>query len=186
MGERKLTMVMKGKLSNSELPKELDGVVSSYIVVANYAQFVLQQGDVKHITALENLSDHQKLARKHAHFWEDSIEPKIQRTVTDTITFSKVFLKTCDKLQSLIDRMKKGEEKARDEFTTNINVLVAKLEVVIEHTEDVVINVAKFKAMLSEDTRDFQQDLNEAQKTLIGDNEDKKALQSQLGASTLP
>ena len=171
----------KGKLSNPQLVKQLDEVTDSNTVVGFYVQFVLQQKDVK-ITALENLPVHQKLARKDAQYWRDSVKLKIQQTLTDTIHFSRVFMGKCDSFQLLIDQMKKGNQKAKDEFTTTINTLIGKLDVVVGHTKETVTSVGKFISILDQDMNNFKQDSDEAQRKIIGDSGEKRALQHQLHA----
>ena len=171
----------KGKLSNPQLVKQLDEVIDSNTVVGFYVQFVLQQKDVK-ITALENLPVHQKLARKDAQYWRDSVKLKIQQTLTDTIHFSRVFMGKCDSFQLLIDQMKKGNQKAKDEFTTTINTLIGKLDVVVGHTKETVTSVGKFISILDQDMNNFKQDSDEAQRKIIGDSGEKRALQHQLHA----
>ena len=109
-------MANKGKLSSSQLVNQLGGVVDANTVVGCYVQSVIQQGDIK-LAALENLPAHQSLARKHAQYWRVNVEPEIQQCVTDTIHFSRAFLGKYDILQLLIEKMKNGNQRAKDEFT---------------------------------------------------------------------
>ena len=174
-------MANKGKLSSSQLVNQLDGVVDASTVVGYYVQSVIQQGDIK-LAALESLPAHQNLARKHAQYWRDNVEPEIQQCVTDTIHFSRAFLGKCDTLQLLIDQLKNGNQKAKDEFATTIDTLIDNLDIVAGHTKDITTKVGEFSSMLNQDTRNFRSDSEEAQKKIIGDRGERKALQDQMDA----
>lgn len=168
-------------LSNPQLVNQLNEVVYANTVVRNYCKSVIEQKDIK-LAALENLPTHQSLARQHAQHWQESVEPKIQQCVTDTMNFSSAFLGKYDHLNSLINQMKKGNQQAKDEFNTTIRTLIVQLDAVIGHAKDVTTEVGQFGQMLNQDMRNFRSDSEEAQTKIIGDNGDLDALQDQLDA----
>lgn len=172
-------MTSKGKLSSPQLVNQLDGVVDAKTVVSYYCKSIIAQRDIK-LTALENLPAHQNTARKHAQYWQERVEPRIQQCFTDTVNFSSAFLGKYDHLKSLIDQMKKGNQQAKDEFTTTIGTLTVQLGAVVGHAKDVTTTVGQFSQMLNQDTRNFKSDSEEAQAKIIADNGELKALQDQL------
>ena len=112
-------MAGKGKLSSPQLVNQLNGVVDADTVVSYYCKSIIAQTDIK-LSALVNLPAHQNTARKHAQYWQESVEAKIQQCLADTGNFSSAFLGKYDHLNSLIDQMKNGNQQAKDEFTTTI------------------------------------------------------------------
>ena len=175
-------MANNGKLSDSKLVTEVHSVVIDATTIVNqYVKFVLLQEDVT-LTALENLPAHQKLARQHAQFWRDDVQPNVRETLTDTITFSTVFLTKYNTLHAAIDQMKRGDAKAEEEFTAILRTLMNQLDTVTGHNQNIISNLAKFNSMLNEDIRNFKQDSQEAQIKIAGDNAEMRSIQKELDA----
>ena len=175
-------MAKNGKLSDSELATEVQSVVvDASTVVNHYVTFVLVQKDMK-LTVLENLPAHQQLAKGHAKFWRDNVQPNIKETLTDTVNFSTAFLAKYDALKVLIDKMKTGDATAKEEFADVLKILMSALDKVIENNRSTLANLVQFNSMLSQDVRNFTQDSEEAQVKIIGDNKDKQAIQNALDA----
>ena len=63
-----------------------------------------------------------------------------------------------------------------------MNSRIDNLDIVVDHTKDITTKVGEFSSMLNQDTRNFRWDSEEAQKKIIGDSGDRKALQDQLDA----
>lgn len=169
----------KGKLSSPKLVNQLNGVVDTNTVISYYCKSVIAQRDVR-LAALENLPADQDKARKHAQYWQQNIEPKIQQCVIDTVNFSNAFLGKCDHLHSLIDQMKDGNQPAKDEFSATVGTLTVQLDAVVGHAKNVTTEVVQISQMLNQDTRNFRFDSEEAQTKIIEANANLKALQNQL------
>lgn len=174
-------MAGKGKLSSPQLVRQLNGVADADTVVSYYCKSVIEQKDIK-LASLENLPAHQNIARKHAHDWQESVQPKIQQCVIDTMNFSSAFLGQYDHLNSLIDQMKNGNQHGKEEFTTTTGTLIVQLDAVVGHAKDITTEVTKFSQKLNQDTRNFKSDSEEAQTKIIGDNGDLKSLKDKLDA----
>ena len=174
-------MAGKGKLSSPQLVNKLNGVVDASNIVSYYCKSIIAQNDIK-LAALENLPAHQNTARKHAQYWQESVEPKIQQCFADTVNFSSAFLGKYDHLNSLIDQMKNGNQLAKDEFATTVRTLTVQLDAVVGNAKDVTTDVEQFSQKLNQDTRKFRSDSEEAETKIIGDNGVLKALQCQLDA----
>ena len=154
-------MAGKGKLSSPQLVKQLNGVVDADTVVSYYCKFVIEQKDIK-LASLANLPAHQNIARKHAQDWQDSVQPKIQQCVIDTVNFSNAFLGKYNHLNSMIDQMKNGNQRGKDEFTTTIGALMVQLGAVVGHAKDITTKVGQFTQTLNQDMRNFKSDSKDA------------------------
>lgn len=174
-------MARKGRLSSPQLPNQLDGVVDAKTVVSYCCKSIIAQRDIK-LAALDNLPVYQNTARKHAQYWQDSVDPRIQQCFTDTVNFSSAFLGKYDHLNSLIEQMKKGNQQAKDEFITATGTLTVQLGAVVGYAKDITTAVGQFGQMLNQDTRNFKSDSEEAQAKIIADNGELEALQDQLDA----
>lgn len=173
---------VNGKLSNSQLPNQLSGVVNGTKVVDSYVQSILVQPDIN-ISELENLPAHQALARKQAQFWQTQVKLDMQQSITDTIQFSKAFLGKYDALKKLIQKLKNGDGNAKTEFINNIDSLKHNLtSVVVSHSQKVTAKLSQFESLVNQDMRNFQEDSDEAKTKIIGENGELKALQDHLDA----
>ena len=170
-----------GALSNSQLAVSLNEVVAANKVLHYYTQSIIAQRDI-HISALPGLAAHQEMARNHARYWQDNLQPVTKQRISDTTHFFKVFRERLTSVQNLIEQMKDEEERVKNEVVTTIKFLIKKLAIVICGNKEFITKLDTFYSLLIYDERNFNSDLSEAQQNLIGDEEELKELQNQLAS----
>ena len=84
---------------------------------------ILQQPDIK-LDELQNLPEHQKFTRAHCNDWLMNTWPSIISITADIIDYANTFQSSYKSLTGLVDKLKSGDTKAKQEFHQILTVVL--------------------------------------------------------------
>ena len=124
--------------------------------ITMYANVMLKQPDIT-LQELPNLPQHQQIARTHAETWLSTIWPEIIAVTKDIISYAQIFSTAYKELDGLVDRLKKGDEKAKDHFKMLLTDVL-----LVGYQKANISRVASmadtFRQTLDEDSKNFTSD----------------------------
>ena len=144
--------------------------------ITMYAHVMVKQPDIT-IQELPNLPQHQRIARTHAKTWLNTIWPEIIAVTKDIISYAQIFSTAYKELDGLVDRLKKGDEKAKDHFKMLLTdvLLVGYQKANISR---VASTTETFQQALDADSKNFARDSETAKQAYIKEKQNLKELQT--------
>ena len=169
----------KQPFSDPTLKNNLENVTSASVVIQLYTQMILQQSDIS-LSALPNLPRHQKLARKNATSWNETILPSMAKTTADIIDYANTFQSFYGVLVSYAKDIANPDSK--NKLVEGLQLLHTQVQTKTESTQAVIKLLTTFHEALTVDNQNLQADYKVAEVKIAGDDGEIKSLGDQLDA----